>query len=307
MAIVVFGAACSEPATPFSRMFDASQEFHDLAGTSYTFTYTSESTEWTGESSVTAVIKNDKIVEATRSDGTDVESAFTIRDFFARAEYVLGNGGEVEMEVDPEWSYPTLLRLNRLLDDLSDDRTIRIVDFVNDETPEPGVEFETIDFRVLGEGLPTDGVYVAAVLASEQDVALLTVPADVAWESVDFREQVVLRFDLAESSSCTFKDMNELRFDPNHAVIYPESRPEVGTLAPLTRSSIEFSLWSTGRIFLRRISPWRQDHFCRTASAKPKLCRGAPLPRSDECGRHQGGDKATQLKLGDPLMEYEPG
>ena len=222
MAIVVFGAACSEPATPFSRMFDASQEFHDLAGTSYTFTYTSESTEWTGESSVTAVIKNDKIVEATRSDGTDVESAFTIRDFFARAEYVLGNGGEVEMEVDPEWSYPTLLRLNRLLDDLSDDRTIRIVDFVNDETPEPGVEFETIDFRVLGEGLPTDGVYVAAVLASEQDVALLTVPADVAWESVDFREQVVLRFDLAESSSCIFKDMNELRFDPNHAVIYPE-------------------------------------------------------------------------------------
>lgn len=193
-----------------------------MAGTSYTFTYTVESDLWDGSNPITVVVKNDQIIEATDANDVEPDGAFTVRDFFARAERVAGTGGEIEIVLDPEWQYPTFLRIDRLPDDTADDRTIRIIDFVNDETPEPGVEFETIDFRSLGEGLATRDFSMASVIRSQVDVASLDVGSDVDWASVDFETQVVLRFDLSESTSCQFKDMDELRYDANHAVVYPE-------------------------------------------------------------------------------------
>lgn len=78
-----------------------------------------------------------------------------------------------------------------------------------------------IDFRVLAEDLAEGEPYSADIVSSEGSLDTVSTNADLDNSTIDFNQDVVLIFNLPESSSCPYKPIAGLRYDSTTNIVYP--------------------------------------------------------------------------------------
>lgn len=92
--------------------------------------------------------------------------------------------------------------------------------------PPPGVS--EIEFRVIGEDLREGEPYSVAIVGDSDDFAELSTGADRGSAAIDFEREVVLVFDLPESSSCPYEGIEKLGHDAATNIVYPVVPTEGG-------------------------------------------------------------------------------
>ncbi len=148
----------------------------------------------------------------------------TIDDLFAEVRQVARDGEVLAAEFDAEFGYPTLLSLDPIPDAIDDEFAYVIIDVrrlveATDESPEA----TSIEHRVLEDDIGTDGAepYSVRVARDKDGLFALAAVLDIEAPTVDFSEEIVLNFNLAESNSCRFDAIADLVFDDPHQRLHP--------------------------------------------------------------------------------------
>jgi hypothetical protein len=83
----------------------------------------------------------------------------------------------------------------------------------------------SIPYRLIIPGTPSGDVWTTSLATTEEELWALIDELGVVFEppgpEVDFDTEVVIRFGLAESSSCRFDSLADLRFDPATGRLFP--------------------------------------------------------------------------------------